>query len=230
MVKSFWYSRFYLKNFYTAEADMINNKGYMFLLVLLVSVAGCGGKKAKKHQYNDKEVTSNVDIPVADDGVRSIFDDEIGEYALADDAKADADKVKTSDFSWEDEQNQKFKVVYFDFDRYSIRADQEETVAFDIEQIRKSLEEAKEKGIKPLVVIEGHACDSAGSAVYNLALSEKRAKVLADTMIAQGIPQEAIKIVGRGKEVPATIEGKAVTGDRQAQWPNRRDEVRVLYS
>src|SRR5581483_2689227 len=147
-----------------------------------------------------------------------------------DDQKNNPDAVKASDFSWEDEKNQKFKVVYFDFDKYSIRPDQEETVAFDIDQIRKSLEEAKEKGIKPLVVIEGHAFHSAGSAVYNLALSEKRAKVLADTMISQGIPQESIKIVGRGKEVPAVIEGKAVEGDRQSQWPNRRDEIRVLFS
>jgi outer membrane protein OmpA-like peptidoglycan-associated protein len=201
----------------------------MFLLVLLIGVAGCGNKKKAKAVKHDKETMSNVDIPVAGDGIRSIFDDEINAYTLADDQK-DADKVKSSDFSWEDEKNQKFKVVYFDFDKYSIRPDQEEVVAFDIEEIKKSLDEAKEKGIKPLVVIEGHACHSAGSAVYNLALSEKRAKVLADSMVAQGIPQESIKIVGRGKEVPAVVEGKAVDGDRQSQWANRRDEVRVLFS
>ncbi len=204
----------------------------MFLLVLLIGVAGCGGSKkgkVKTHKDGDKEVMSNVDIPVAQDGIRSLFDDELGEYALADD-KNDADKAKNSDYSFEDDKNQKFKVVYFDFDHYNIREDQKEAVAFNIDQIKKSLEEAQAKGTKPTVIIEGHACHSAGSATYNLALSEKRAKVLSDFLVAQGIPAEFIKNVGRGKEIPAMVDGKAIDGDRSQQAPNRRDEVRVMFS
>ena len=79
------------------------------------------------------------------------------------------------------------------------------------------------------MVIEGHSCHSAGSAVYNLALSEKRAKALADRLVAGGVPSQNIKVVGRGQEVPAVVEGKAVTGDRKEQAPNRRDEVRVIH-
>ena len=208
-----------------------NSKVYIGLLVVLVGVAGCGKKHQKTKVYTeDKETVTNVDIPVAGDGIRSIFDDEINEYSLADEVKNDVDQVKVSDFSWEEEKSQNFKVVLFEFDKYNIRPDQEEVVAYDIEQIKKSLNDAQEKGIRPLVVIEGHACNSAGSAVYNLALSEKRAKVLADRMVVQGIPQECIKIVGRGKEVPAIVDGKPVSGDRQAQAINRRDELRVLFS
>jgi outer membrane protein OmpA-like peptidoglycan-associated protein len=212
----------------------VKNNGYTFLVVLLVSLAGCGGKKTKKAEVREdkNEVMSNVDIPVADDGIRSFFDEEVGEFKLADEKDEKTKGEGQNDFAWEDvdQKGQNFKEVYFEFDRFNIKTDQEQSVAYNIEQIKKSLDQAKERGVKPVVVIEGHACHSAGSAVYNLALSEKRAKVLADTLIQAGVPQEHIKIVGRGQEVPAIIDGKAVTGSRQEQWPNRRDEVRLIHS
>ncbi len=212
----------------------MKNNGYTFLVVLLVSLAGCGGKKTKKAEVREdkNEVMSNVDIPVADDGIRSFFDEEVGEFKLADEKDEKTKGEGQNDFAWEDvdQKGQNFKEVYFEFDRFNIKTDQEQSVAYNIEQIKKSLDQAKERGVKPVVVIEGHACHSAGSAVYNLALSEKRAKVLADTLIQAGVPQEHIKIVGRGQEVPAIIDGKAVTGSRQEQWPNRRDEVRLIHS
>lgn len=200
------------------------NKGYAFLLVLLVAAAGCGKKNKKAENRTTKnQVASNVDIPVADDGVRSFFDEEIGEFQLADDQKTD-------EFGWEDQKGNKFKTVYFEFDKYEIKKDQKEVVANNIELIKQSIEEAKNANKQPVIVIEGHACHSAGSAVYNLALSEKRAKVLSDTLIKSGIAPEYVKIVGRGQEVPAIINGKQVDGDRKEQWPNRRDEIRVMFS
>ena len=81
-----------------------------------------------------------------------------------------------------------------------------------------------------VLVIDGHACHSAGSRAYNLALSERRAKVLADLMIEAGIPADCVKIVGRGDEMAALVNGKPVDGDREQQWPNRRDEIHVVYS
>ena len=212
---------FFLKIFNLSEVAM--NKGYAFLLVLLVGAAGCG-KKGKKAENRNAEVASNVDIPVADDGVRSFFDEEIGEFTLADEQK------QREEFGWEDQKNNKFKVVYFEFDKYEIKNDQKDIVATNLDLIKKSIDDAKAEGKQPEIVIEGHACHSAGSAVYNLALSEKRAKVLSDTLIASGIPAECVKIVGRGQEVPAILDGKAVEGDRAQQWPNRRDEIRVLLS
>jgi outer membrane protein OmpA-like peptidoglycan-associated protein len=198
------------------------NKGYAFLLVLLVGAAGCGKKNKKAERDTKSAVASNVDIPTVDGDVRSFFDEEICEYALADDQK--------KEFGWEDQRSGKFKEVYFEFDKYEIKNDQKDVVASNLDLIKKSLEDAKAAGKQPEIIIEGHACHSAGSAVYNLALSEKRAKVLSDTLIASGIPAECVKIVGRGQEVPAIVDGKPVEGDRAEQWPNRRDEIRVLIS
>ena len=77
----------------------------------------------------------------------------------------------------------------------------------------------------PTIVVEGHASPE-GSSAYNLALSEKRAKALRDRLVAAGVPANLIKIVGRGKEMPVL----ANNSDRQANWVNRRDEIRLIYS
>lgn len=203
----------------------MKNKGYMLALVLLIGVAGCGKKNKKSIKV---VVPSNIDIPTADEGIRTFFNEELGEFALADEKTNDI--AKDADFVFEESDQKQFKAVYFAFDGYNIKKDQETTVAYDVDKIKESLKEATKKGEQPLVIIEGHACHSAGSAVYNLALSEKRAKVLSDKLVAAGIDKQNIKIVGRGQEMPAMINGKAVTGDKNAQWANRRDEIRVMFS
>ncbi len=209
------------------------------LLALLALTPGCGGKKKKsKHHKSPKsEVFTEIDIPVANDtSIRSFFDDEVGEFSLADDTKdktAPTSLAQQDEFSWVEEPANKdqgqFKIVYFNFDDYTLRQDQEAALAYDIEQVKKVVAERADSE-HPTIVIDGHACHSAGSHVYNLALSEKRAKVLADRFIAAGVPSECVKIVGRGMEVPALVDGKPVDGDREQQWPNRRDEIRILYS
>ena len=208
----------------------MKTKGYIFLLTLLVSVGGCG--KKKKGIEIKKHTSTHVDIPVADEGIRHFFEEDINEFTLDEAGLANKIDAASDEFAWEniDQAGQNFKVVYFDFDRFAIKEDQQGAVEYDFAKIKNSLDEAAKKNVNPVVVIEGHACHSAGSAVYNLAISEKRAKVLRDELVAHGIAPEHIKIVGRGKEVPAIVNGKVVTGDRSAQWANRRDEVRVIFS
>lgn len=205
----------------------MKNRSAVFLLSLLVVVAGCGKKNKKAVVKSNDEISKNIDIPVAGDAA-SFFDEDLGEYTLAEEQGL-GNKVD-SDFTFEDADKQGYKTVYFDFNNYSLRQDQEENVAFDMARIKQSLTDAQAKGVTPVVIVEGHACHSAGSATYNLALSEKRAKVLSDRLVAEGIALESIKIVGRGKELPAMVDGKPCTGDREQQWPNRRDEVRVMFN
>lgn len=212
------------------------NKGFLSLALLisvLVGLSGCGKKGPKNSVKNGKKVAWNdVSVPVADDGLRSNFDDDLNGFELVDDAnKAVLAQNDAKDFAWAAGQNEDgLNPVYFDFDRFAIRPDQEEVVGSDVKKVKNDLKVAQKKGDAPVIVVEGHACHAAGSSVYNMALSEKRAKVLADRLNKEGVPSENIKIVGRGKEVPAVINGKAVSGDREEQWPNRRDEIRVIYS
>lgn len=209
---------------------------------MLMSLSGCWKKKQKAELKTDKEVTKvqqnkhEIEIPVADNEIRSFFDEDIGEFALANEVAnahevAKASDIAQDDFSWIDEtQDTGFKVVYFDFDQYSVREDQKSALEHNIAIATKAYADAKAAGKTVTIVIDGHACHSAGSHAYNLALSEKRAKVLANECVAAGIAQECVKVVARGDEFPAIINGKTVEGDRAHQSANRRDELRILYS
>lgn len=206
-----------------------------FLLALLVSTPGCIGKKQKVNEKpKNTEVFAEVNIPVASDEVKNLFDEDIEEFVLIDNMGADVQKVATKDsvplddFSWvEEATDNEFKAVYFGFDRHEVAQDQGDSVQKDVELAKKMLA----RGEKPTIIIEGHSCHSAGSRTYNLALSEKRAKAIADRFVAAGVSREDIKIVARGADVPAhDKKGNVVTGDKEQQWPNRRSEIHVIYS
>jgi outer membrane protein OmpA-like peptidoglycan-associated protein len=208
-------------------------KKYFCLLMVLVALAGCG-KKGKKAEHGKRRhgKVAQVDIPVADAQAKNFFDEDVSEFNLAQNDTTGAKEAVASaqDYVWANEADKTsgFKVVYFDFDRHAIRDDQEGSVSLDIDLAKKEFAQAEKSGKKAIVLVEGHACHAAGSSIYNLAKSEKRAKSVCDRLIAAGIPQENIKIVGRGKEVPAIVDGKPVTGTREQQWPNRRDEIRII--
>lgn len=222
------------------------NKTVLFLPVLvLVTIPGCWGRKKVKRP----DVFKEVNIPVAEgDSLRSFFNDEVDGFTLVegDDVTSvhsdgslntNVDVAETDDFTWvekTDDQAKEFQVVYFDFDSYNVRSDQHKALDTNIALAKKAVDEARFFGDDaqlPTIVIDGHACHSAGSRVYNLALSEKRAKVLADKLEEAGVPTECIKIVGRGSEAPAVDEdGNPISGDRTQQWANRRDELRMIYA
>lgn len=201
-------------------------------LVLLLSVAGCAkkNKNVKAKGAKKAEIEKHVDIPLADDAISSFFDEGLGEFALEGELDVDGRK-DGNDFAWVDGNGvNAFDVVYFDFDRYEVKDSEAAKVERDARLAAERLKAEADAGRQAYVVVEGHACHSAGSDAYNLALSEKRAKVLADRMTSAGIPRQAIKVVGRGSERPAIIDGKEVTGNRAEQAPNRRDEVNVVNS
>ncbi len=214
------------------------NKQYPLLLLVLVGLAGCSKKKnnsLKRSQKNKTELFSEVEIPLAEEVLHNILDqDEIREFKVDDlDEQSIAATFDAIDDTWIEDMTQtdSFKVVLFDFDKSTPRADQEKTIKEDIKVAKRVLDEAKLLGGNgKKIKISGHACHSAGSRAYNLALSEKRAKSLADMLVAANIPSEDIKIVGCGMEVPALVNGKPVDGNREQQAPNRRDEITVIYA
>lgn len=205
-------------------------KQFALFLFGIAFLSGCG-KKNKNKMMAKGDSFSQVNIPMAgeqvataDDSVRSFFDNDIKEFVAMDGDTTEAGSP--SDFAWVDanEKDSAFKTVYFDFDKHSVRTDQQESVKYDVAQTRKTLEDAVKNNQKTTVVVEGHACHSAGSAAYNLALSEKRAKAVANQLTAAGLSKDSIKVVGRGQDVPV------VYGTREQQWKNRRVEFHVVQS
>ncbi len=207
---------------------MFNHKFALLSLVLLLSLAGC------RKGCNESDLCdpcSEVEVPLADVQFHSMFDEDIDEFDMPTEVEAcGADTCDLRDFAWvEDTENPDgFKTVYFGYDGRGVREDQREALEHNIELIRARLAEDPE--YEPTIVCEGHACHAAGRSTYNMAISEARARTIADCLIEAGIPEDCVKCVGRGEEVPAIIDGVEVTGDRLAQAPNRRCEMRVIYA
>jgi peptidoglycan-associated lipoprotein len=108
-----------------------------------------------------------------------------------------------------------FETVYFDFDKADLRQDARAALSKNAEVIVKSLAGAK-------VQIEGH-CDERGSAEYNLALGERRAKSALQYLTTTGVKADQLSIISYGKEKPA------VQGSDDAAWAkNRRAEFVVV--
>ena len=109
----------------------------------------------------------------------------------------------------------------FGFDKANLR-----------EEGRKVLEEtaAKIKANPEItaVIVTGHT-DRIGSDAYNQKLSERRAKMVADYLIAQGVDSNIITSEGKGKTEPVVqCEGKKVSKKLiSCLQPNRRVDIRA---
>jgi peptidoglycan-associated lipoprotein len=104
--------------------------------------------------------------------------------------------------------------VYFDYDRYEIRADAKPTLRANAEAIM-----AKEDG--GTVTIEGH-CDERGSEEYNLALGDRRASGVKQYLVDLGVPASRLRTVSFGEAKPAVV------GHDESAWRyNRRSEFKT---
>ena len=104
--------------------------------------------------------------------------------------------------------------IYFDFDSSALSDQARKTLTSNADYLRKS---AAAK-----LSIEGN-CDERGSAEYNIALGEKRAKTAMKYLVTMGIPEDHLATVSYGKEKPAD------QGHDEAAWAkNRRDEFVIL--
>ena len=99
--------------------------------------------------------------------------------------------------------------VFFDFNKSDLRADALEVLQRNSEML----------GLYPEVrtLIEGHCCEI-GTAEYNLALGERRAKATRDHLLMLGITPDRLTTVSYGEERPL---------DRANLERNRRSEFVV---
>ncbi|MGE0154504.1 MAG: OmpA family protein [Reyranellaceae bacterium] len=105
-------------------------------------------------------------------------------------------------------------IVFFDFDRSNITAEGQRV-------INEAAQTAK-AGNRTRIELTGHT-DRSGSDQYNMALSLRRGEAVKQALIAQGIPANAISIIGRGESQPLV---PTADGVREAQ--NRRVEIVLM--
>ena len=92
---------------------------------------------------------------------------------------------------------QSVKDIFFDYDKYDIRADQQSSLQGDAAFLREH------SGIT--FTIEGH-CDERGSTEYNLALGDNRANAVKTALVQAGISADRIRTISYGKERPFCTE------------------------
>lgn len=88
---------------------------------------------------------------------------------------------------------QNVKMIHFDYDKAEIRPDQVASLQTDAAWLKQH------PGVK--FTVEGH-CDDRGSEEYNLGLGDRRANVVKDYLIKQGVPQTSITTISYGEERP----------------------------
>jgi peptidoglycan-associated lipoprotein len=108
------------------------------------------------------------------------------------------------------------KDVFFEFDRYDLRADAREVLKANADWLKKNS--------SARVEIEGH-CDERGTSEYNLALGAKRAQSAKDYLATLGIAGDRLSTISYGAEIPVC---KQSTEDCWRQ--NRRARFVIIPS
>lgn len=103
--------------------------------------------------------------------------------------------------------------IYFDFDSANLSESARSTLTKNATALTKEL--------TGKIRIEGN-CDERGSAEYNLALGERRAKAAQQYLVTMGVKPDRLSTISYGKEKPA-VQGN----DETAMAKNRRDEFVV---
>ncbi len=78
-------------------------------------------------------------------------------------------------------------------------------------------------GAEYRLTVTGHTCD-VGNERYNLKLSERRAEVVRDYLVAAGLASERIKADGKGEQSPKYVNNRA------ERYKNRRCEVDLVIT
>jgi peptidoglycan-associated lipoprotein len=105
------------------------------------------------------------------------------------------------------------KPIYFDFDKAALRPDAVDALTNNTAWLKENAD--------TLVLIEGN-CDERGTAEYNLALGDRRAKSAMEYLEANGIPKERLSTVSYGKERPVCTENT-----EECKNQNRRADFRI---
>src|SRR5664280_1041024 len=91
--------------------------------------------------------------------------------------------------------------AYFDYNQHTLRPDAINALQADSTKLRDILTDFPDYKL----TIQGH-CDERGSAEYNLALGDARAKAAKDYLVQVGIPDDQLSIISYGKDRPVCQE------------------------
>jgi outer membrane protein OmpA-like peptidoglycan-associated protein len=103
--------------------------------------------------------------------------------------------------------------ILFDFNSASLRTDSQQTLRDLASNFRNYPDEQ--------VTVEGHT-DSVGTPAYNQSLSDQRASIVSNYLVAEGVPGSRITAIGYGETRP-----KASNDTPEGRQLNRRVEIHI---
>ena len=186
----------------------MNSNGWIMIAavgVVMMAASGCANKEVVK---SEEPVVMKTEKPKAAE-VKAATPETKPATAMAP-PKIDQKKPLESKGAKNSATAAALEKIYFDFDDASLSQAARDVLSKNAAMLKLHAE------IKAR--IEGN-CDERGSAEYNLALGERRAKSAMQYLVTLGVPAERLKTVSYGKEKPA-VQG----GDESAWAKNRRDD------
>ena len=194
-------------------------KIFMITLVFCLSIVFVGGCAKKAVVKGEAAVTEEKPAaqPQAAAEVKSKDDDAARRRALKEQADREAAEkeaaMKRAAAAAAQPATYEFVDIYFDFDKYNLRAGDRDILKKHGEWLIKNGDYT--------VHVEGH-CDERGTAEYNLALGERRAQEAKKYLIGLGVGDKRVSTVSYGKERPID------PGHTEEAWAkNRRDHFVV---
>jgi peptidoglycan-associated lipoprotein len=192
---------------------------YSFLIFLFLLFTGCGDDDVIPSPVVSENNETKEDFIISDENETLETD------ILNDDLIAEAMDMETNtteenpalrlvDDTTEGV-NTIFESLFFNFDSFQLSEEMMTLLKKNIEIMEK--ERLRKKGI----IIEGN-CDEWGTDEYNYALGLKRAKVVQEILIIEGIPKDRIRIVSYGESNPMCLEDNS-----ECRSKNRRVDFKL---
>ena len=177
----------------------------LFIGIICASfiAAGCAKKEVVKAEEPIAAPTKGVEAPAQETAAKPAAPEAsaVKEESMQDTVK---EAVPTA----------ALQTVYFDFDSYVLSAEARDTLKKNAEWM---MQNAAAK-----VQVQGN-CDERGSAEYNLALGENRAKAAVKYLGTLGVHSDRLSYISYGKEKPAD------PGHDEAAWAkNRRVDFALI--
>ncbi|MFW5730312.1 MAG: peptidoglycan-associated lipoprotein Pal [Desulfonatronovibrionaceae bacterium] len=190
----------------------------IILVTALVLSTGCAKKTVAPPSGSETEISAEEQARIAEEKRQEEMKHQAMEERRLQEERKAREQARDED-SRKQEQREVIddilaSTIYFDFDSYELKPD----ARSDLKKISRHLKEHDDLRL----VIEGHT-DERGTAEYNLALGERRARAAYEFLILLGVDSTRMQIISYGEERP---EDPAST---ESAWAlNRRAEFKIL--